>query len=1042
MTSLIEAIMKRTVLLISSLAILLAWGGISAFQMQRDYLPPINNPTLMISLHAPNLPADQIKAAVTEPIEQSIRKVEGLQTLETSSFDDGLLMSLYFPLQYDMNRAEDDVNIILQYVPLPAGIDRPTVERVSTSSFPIMRLSLTSPSGQVDEHTLRTTIQSQVAGELQKLPGVSSVRVTGAGQDGYQVKLRMADVHKAGLTVADVKKALGGGTDSPDVQGKITSSEVTFPLFVTGGSRSADDLAQLPVQGSGGQTAVLSEIADVTKSIVDMQTISRTDGQPSVVIDVLKSPSANITHVSGLIHDRIQDIPALQSNDIKLSVLLDQGAMVSASLQGLLKEGLLGCLLSMICVFLFFRNARSTALIALSLPICFLVTTGLLKVMGISLNLLTVSGLIVAMGRVIDDSIVILDNLYHRSTESRSSINAGLIASAVMEMLPAIFASTATTVAVYIPISLAGGMIGSAFSGFAWSVVIALVTSLLVAMFVVPALYHLWRHGQRTDRAVSLDSFWKPILHWSISRRGRIAVIFALLFALSAGGAAFLPVNFLPVAKSGQINVQLEFSQETSMAQMDASVKRMEQALKSDRDVASFSSVLGSTFTPQFDDVFDAGGGWIQGGNIANIAVTVNKQATIDVVTSDLQQLLTSLAGSAICTVTNQNIAGDDSQLKINFSGADALTLENTAKLVRSKLLNVKGLSVAGAADEQQETVPRHQLTLNQEVLKRAGIAPREIYDRIGAYLADGTRIDMKAGGQTIPFELQTDLSGQAGQSAYMSDPVTDILTQLGQETFQGAADGRSYRLDQLAALAPVTAPSVIREADGRPFSNVTANITSRDVKSVSRDVHRILEKLTLPAGVHYSLNGITAQVNQMIVEMGIAVAVSIVLILIILSLVFKSWRAPVTVICSIPLAYIGSVAGMLACGLESNLASLVGLLMLSGIVVTNGIVLVDKIERNLAHGMRPMEAITEGTLSRVRPVFMTAITTVLTLLPLCVLGSGDVIVSQSLGIVVVCGMISSTLISLLVIPLLYHAMLTRKSVLRSTVTVAHLAEN
>ncbi|SFJ12260.1 Multidrug efflux pump subunit AcrB [Paenibacillus sp. UNC496MF] len=1025
MTRVIEAIMKRSVLLISSLAIILAWGGISAFQMQRDYLPPISNPTLMISLHAPDMPADRIKAAVTEPIEQSIRKVNGLQTLETNSFDDGLLMSLYFPVQYDMTRAENDVNLLLQQVRLPANLDRPVVERVSTSSFPIMRLSLTSPSGEADEQSLRTTIQAQVAGELQKLPGVSGVRVTGAGQDGYQVTIRMADLHQAGLTIADVKRALGGGIDTPDVQGKITSSEVSFPLTVTGGCRSEQDLARLPIHAPGGRKVALSEIADVSRSIVDVQTIARTDGQPSVVIDVLKSPSANITAVSDLIRGRIQDIPALREHGVALSVLLDQGAMVGSALQGLLREGLLGCLLSMACVFLFFRNARSTALIALSLPVCFLATTGLLKTMGISLNLLTVSGLIAAMGRVIDDSIVILDNVYRRARETGSRMNAGLIAEAVREMLPAIVASTATTVAVYIPISLAGGMIGAAFSGFAWSVVIALLTSLLVAMFVVPAFYHLWRHGQRTERAVSLDSFWKPVLRWSVPRRGRITAAFVVLFALSVTGAAFLPINFLPAAKSGQINVQLEFPQDTPLAQMDAAVKRMEQTLKSDEDVASFSSVLGSTFTPQFDDVFDAGGGWIQSGTIANIAVSVQKKADVDAVTADLTQRLTGLAGGAVCTVTNQNIAGDDSQLKINFSGADALTLENAARMARSSLMNVQGLSVAGAADEKEDAVPRHRLTLNREALTQSGVSPEAVYDRVGAYLADGTRIDMKAGGQVIPFELRTDLAARSGQSGYVSDPVTDILTQLGQETFAGT-DGRTYRLDQLASLAPLTGQSVIQEADGKPFASVAANITSRDVEGVSRDVHRLLDKMALPAGVHFTMNGITAQVNQMMIEAGIALAVSVLLILIIISLAFRSWRAPVTVIACIPLAFIGSIVGMLACGLEWNLASLVGLLMLSGIVVTNGIVLVDKIERLLAQGMSPTEAILEGTVTRVRPVLMTAVTTVLTLLPLCVLGSGDAIVSQTLGIVVVGGMISSTLISLLVIPILYHAILGR----------------
>jgi multidrug efflux pump subunit AcrB len=278
----------------------------------------------------------------------------------------------------------------------------------------------------------------------------------------------------------------------------------------------------------------------------------------------------------------------------------------------------------------------------------------------------------------------------------------------------------------------------------------------------------------------------------------------------------------------------------------------------------------------------------------------------------------------------------------------------------------------------------------------------------------------VKTGNQeTIPFSIHTYILANIGSSSKMIDPQTEILTLLGKETFRGK-DGQDIQLDKLASLSPVNGPTVIREHEGRPFSAITANITSRDIEKVSGQIKDIVDHLVLPPGVHYTMNGISAQVDQMIYEMGIALSVSVLLVLFILSTVFRGWRAPLTVLFCIPLAYIGSIIGMLVWGGEWNLASLVGLVMLSGIVATNGIVLVHKIERNLANGMNPKLAIIQGTASRVRPVLMTAVTTILTLLPLCFSGSTDTVVSQSLGIVVVCGMISSTLISLLVIPILY----------------------
>jgi multidrug efflux pump subunit AcrB len=1025
MNRLIEATMKRSVFIIISLVIILVWGGISAYQMQRDYLPPINNPTLMVTVHAQDYQADQIKASVTGPIEQLVRKVNGLETLESNSFDGGLLISLYFPLNYDMDRAESDVTYALDHAALPAGADKPKVTRVSTSSFPMMRLSLTSPSGKVDENTLRTTTQTQIAGELKSLPGISDVRITGAGSSGYALTIRMADLNKAGLTIQDVKTSL---TENhlAGLQGNITNSQVSIPLHAASWNPNEQDLKQLPIRGADGHRVPLSAIADLSPSIVDLQTISRTDGKASVVIDVLKTPSAKITEVSERIRSRIHNIPGIQSGDIQLSMLFDQGEQVQSSLNGLFKEGLLGCLLSMVCVFLFFRNIRSTALIALSLPICLMASTGLLKTMGISLNLLTVSGLIVAMGRVIDDTIVVLDNMYRKADEYGEKMNTPLLVEAVKEMIPAIVSSTATTIAVYIPIALVGGMISSAFSGFAWSVVIALLTSLLVAVFVVPALYHLWQRGRKPHSAPILDPLSHRILSWAIRRKGRIVAVFGAMLLIAGVGAFFLPVNFLPANKSGQINVQLEFPQGTSLPQVDATVKRMEQTLSSEGDIATFSSVLGSSFTPQFDDVFDTGGGWVQSNNVANIAVSVKERRDIDKVTADLQKQLISLAGGAICTVANQNISGDDSQLKIDLSGANAAALDQTAKLIRSKLQLVQGLSVAGAADDK-EGVPRFQLSLNRDAMERTGISPEEVFGRVREYLSEGMRVDVKTGDhERVPFTIHTDLRANVGGSAAMAEPQTEVLTLLGKETFKGK-DGRDVRLDELASLSPSSGPSVIREREGRPFAVVTANIISRDVEKVTGQVKDVIDHLVLPPGIQYTMNGISAQVHQMVLEMGIALSVSVVLVLFILSIVFRGWRAPLTVLLCIPLAFIGSILGMLIWGGEWNLASLVGLLMLSGIVATNGIVLVDKIERNLAAGMSMIEAILQGTITRVRPVLMTAVTTILTLFPLCMAGGGDTVVSQTLGIVVVCGMISSTLASLLVIPLLYEWMLSRQ---------------
>ncbi|OIK10856.1 acriflavine resistance protein B [Bacillus sp. MUM 116] len=1025
MKRLIDGSMHRAFLIVTFVVLLIVWGGMSALQIQRDYLPQINNSTLTVTVQAENYQASEIKAKITKPIEQSVRVVDGLQDVETTSFNGGSLIRLNFPMSYNMEKAETQVSKALEGISLPAGVQKPLVSQLSTNSLPMMRMSLKSSSENISENILRTAIQLDIVNELKTVPGVKDVVVTGGGSAGYAVTIRMMDLKKFELTVDDVKRSLEENFTT-GMEGTISNQQVSFPIQVSGWGLNQQDLTQLPIHLQDGKTIPLSDIADITHSIVNLQTISRTNGTPSVLLDVMKTPSSNITEVSERIRSKIKDIPEIKNKDVKLSILLDQGKQVNSSLKGLIKEGLLGCVFSMICVFLFFRKVRSTLLIAISLPICLLVTTGILKMMGISLNILTVSGLIVAMGRVVDDSIVILDNMNRKAHEKRGKFSLIQLSQAVTEMIPAIVSSTATTVAVYIPIALLGGMVSSAFSGFAWSVVIALILSLFVSILVVPALYNLFWKGQPISVNDHLEPLSQKILAWVFQRKKIVVVSFLSLFLITAASAVFLPVNFLPMTNNkGQISVQVEMPSSAPLKEVDTEVKRLETLLKTNQKVNEFSSSLGSTFTPQSDDVFDVGGGWIQKPNVANLSIQVKPGTDVNTLILELQNQFNSLSSKAIYTVTNQSISGDDSQLKINLTGSDSHTLEYMAGTIANQLTSVTGLSVQGLA-EHEDNVTQYNIKLNRKDIEMNGLKVDDILNRIQLYMAEGLIGSISLDNNIYPIVFHSDLQKyskqQSGRNITSKDPSQDIFTMIGRETFKNNK-GKEVPLNQLATLVPNSDPSVIQEKDGLPFAVVTANITSSDIEKVTKEVKSELRNIPLPVGVKYSFAGAPEQVNQMIYEMSIALFFSILLVLLIISAVFRGWKAPLSVLMCIPLAFSGSVIGMFIFHKQWNLAALVGLLMLTGIVVTNGIVLVDKIERNIAGGMEHEEAIFQGTLSRVRPILTTALTTILTLLPLALSSSNDTVISQTLGIVVVGGLISSTITGILIIPIIYRWM-------------------
>ncbi|MFJ8511649.1 efflux RND transporter permease subunit [Lysinibacillus xylanilyticus] len=1027
MKKIVEATMQRAILMIVCVVVILAWGGISAYQMQRDYLPGINNTTLSVSMRLPGYQAAQVNQQVTANLASAVKTVDGLSNVETTSYDGGLFMSLYFPMDTDMKQAEDQVNKALANADLPQTITTtPSVTRLTTSSFPILTYSVTS--SKLDEQTLRSTATQEIVKQLKSVPGVSDVSVVGGAKDGYVLTVRMKDLVKNGLTLDDVNKSFALAVPSMP-QGNIINNQLSIPVSFDGLPLTEQQMANVMIKNKEGKAIPISAFGTITHSLNDVKTVSRTNGAPSVTLNIIKTPSANITDVAEQVKDRVEHLHlnTVNPKNVSFNVLLDREKELNSSLFGLVREGLLGCVFSMICVFFFFRNVRSTLLIAISLPISLLATTAFLKSMGITLNILTVSGLIVAMGRIVDDSIVILDNMYRKREENKDNSLLSILASSVVEMIPAILGSTLTTIAVYIPIAFVGGVISASYSGFAWSVVIALIISFFVAMLVIPALAFMGWNGNRAKQTVKLDSAMKPVLQSAFKHKKAMIIVSILVFLGAGIYSAFLPVSLLPSGKIGQIAIKAELPKGSTLMQVDSEVQRIEKTLRDNPKVEAYAANFGSTMTPQSDDVFDQGGGYITYPNVANLSVVLKNDKDSDSVIKQLQQQLPTLSKDVTYTITSQNISGDDSQMRILFTGSNQATLDQLAQEARTNLSKIENLSVDGKVDLTNGS-PKYKVTFDQKAIQNKGVQVADIQKVINRYMSASKDATITVDHKLLPVDQYLDQIATGANSAItLNASAEDVLASLAAETLKGN-DGQVVRFDQIAKVGKDQSPSTVSERDGQPFSLVTAQITSKDISKVSSQAGKVLSNMKLPKDVTYSLGGISEQVKQMIFDMSVAVAFSILLVLLIISSIFKGWRAPLSVLLSIPLALSGVVIALILFHGEWNLAALIGVLMLTGIVVTNGIVLIDKIERNRKEGMPVVEAVLNGSLSRIRPILMTAAATILTLIPLALSHNADTVISQTLGIVVIGGMVTSTINSFIIIPIIYE-WLHKKSV-------------
>ncbi|TLS36448.1 efflux RND transporter permease subunit [Pseudalkalibacillus caeni] len=1022
MRKIIESTMQRSTLIILTVLMISVWGIASAFQMQKDYLPSINNTTLMVTVRAPSYSAEQARQKIALPMEQTVRMADGLTHVETNSFDGGLTMSLYFPMDFDMKKAETEINRLLGNAALPNDIDGPLVSRMTTSSFPILTYSITSDSKEISDLDLQTTVQTEIAQQIQTIPGVKEVRTVGGGKKGYVLLIRTKDLAKYNLTLNDVYQSLG--TNLPiSASGNVLVDTMAIPLNVTSWNPTKDDIQNTKITNRLGTEIPLSKIGELTPSVTDTGTVSRTNGKTSVVLNVLKTPSSNITTVSKAVNDKINNLDLIKNGDVHLNLLLDKSKDLSESLNGLLREGILGSIFSMLCVFLFFRRVRSTLVIALSLPISLLVTVSFLKMLGITLNILTVSGLVVAMGRIVDDSIVVLDNMYRKVKDADGKMSLEILSAGASEMMPAIFASTATTIAVYLPIALVGGYVTASFSGFALSVVISLIVSFFVALLVIPTLTYMgWNYKE--DKSIDLEPRMRPILEKIFNKKKTVLGITTLLLVSAVLFGLTLPVNLLPTAKTGQVSIQLELPKNSPIDKVDTEVAKVEDLLATKDNVKHFSTAFGASFTPEGDDVFDQGGGFIMQPNIANISVELKDKHNVDEFINRTNKEVKQLSNDVVYTVSNQNTTGDDSLINISLSGADQETLAGSAKQVKKELIKIEDLSVIGTADVQN---PIQQLSvkLDKDKIRSLNIDTSEVNKVLYRYLTVPQDFELNIDQQILNVDTHIDGIHTTKNDSNTST-VEELYQSLRNESFKGK-NGEVYKLDEFATIEKVTGQKNISMRDGEPFATVKVQITGNDIGKVSKEVKQSMENVKLPDGVTYSLGGITEQVKQMIINMAVALSFSILLILIITSAVFKGWKAPFSVIISIPLALTGVVLSMFLFHSQWNLAALIGVLMLTGIVVTNGIVLIDKIERNINSGMERKEAILSGSLSRVRPIFVTAATTVLTLLPLAFSTNADTVISKTLGIVVIGGMVTSTLNSFIVIPIIYEWFVSKK---------------
>ncbi|WP_197430147.1 efflux RND transporter permease subunit [Auraticoccus cholistanensis] len=991
----------------------MVFGVITTSNLKQELIPSLSLPTAVVITSYPGASPQVVEESVTVPVEQAVQGLQDLESISSESSTGSSMVTVQMTYGTNMSVVQQDLQAAISRIDqvLPEQADS-QVFTGSVDDIPVLQVSAASDEGAA---RLADTLEDVVVPELEKLEGVRAVSISGAPTPQVLVDLDTDELAEEGLTTADVAEAVqaAGARSSA---GTVESGE--GDLSVTVGERltSAEDVADVRLlsRTRPGETFPLSDVAEVEDRDEPPTSVSRTDGRESLSMSITKTPDGNTVEVSEAVRAELDVLAERLGEGTGFTTVFDQAPFIEQSIEDLLTEGGLGLVMAVVVILLFLLSVRSTLVTAVSIPVSVLIALIGLGVADYSLNILTLSALTIAVGRVVDDSIVVIENIKRHLSYGEPKVAA--ILTAVREVALAITAATVTTVAVFLPIGLVGGQTGELFRPFAVTTALALLASLLVSLTIVPVLayWFLKQPGGEVDvAAVRAAAEQKERRSWL--QRGyvpllrgvlRFPVVSLLVAALVlAGTVAMVPllkVSFLGDSGQDTLTVSQEFEPGLSLEAQTERAVEVEEELRDVPGVVTVQTTVGSSGGAEA--AFGGGGS----ADSASFSVTTDPEADPARVQADVQAVLDGFGedvGELSVSAAGGGFGGS-TDVEVVLTGSDPDALERGARDVLEAMEGIE--QVTETTSSLVADQPIVSVRVDPEEATLQGLTPQAISSQLEGILAPATIGSIEVDG------LTQDVVMRVGEA-----PVG--LAELRDHELQGTA-GPVPLSDVADVVADEVAPQVNR-TDGQ--RSATVSLTPADQDDLGAVTSAVTERLTgvdLPEGVRAELGGVATEQADAFNQLGLALLVAIAIVYVVMVATFKSLVQPLILLVSIPFAATGAIGGLLVTGTALGVPSLIGMLMLVGIVVTNAIVLIDLVNHYRAGGQPGWDALLNGARQRLRPILMTAVATIFALLPMAMgITGGGLFVSRPLAVVVIGGLFSSTLLTLLVVPVLYE---------------------
>jgi len=1024
-----ETAVKRPVAITMIMMIIIVLGMTMLFKLPIQLFPDMEMPIVSVSTKYFGASPQDIETQVTKKLEDQFASLDDVDTISSTSAQDVSTIMIQFNWGADLDLAAIDVQSMVDEVKkdLPSDLtEEPVVKKVDPNSKPALQFALAGEGKNFSLSELYQIADKELKPELEKIKGVSSVSIVGGRENEVKVLLNPTQMNYYGLSSPQVLEVIAKDSRNYAV-GKLDEGSKEISIRATGEISRITDLEKLTFNTPTGTTVYLSDFATIK---VDNKATDENiyfNGEKALGIFVYKQKDANTVELSKQVNETIERVNGNQLKDLKIEKILDDADFINTSINNLIKTGVIGAILAISILYLFLGKITSTLVVGIAIPTTIIATFAAMYFGGISINLITLGALGLAIGMIVDDAIVVMQNIFRLYHEEGMSIFDAAV-QGTKQVGMAVLASTATRVIVFLPMMFVGGMAAQIFNPLAQTVVITLIISTTVAISIIPMLSSvLLKAGEKqaakeqqkfakvlkllekasewiNSYIEKLEKGYSRLLDWSLNHQKSVLSIALVVFLLGVAFVPFVGGEFLPKMDSGEFTVEVEMPSGTQVEETDQLVKKMLQSIESIPEVEKYLVTLGADKNATMK---------IDKPDYAMIDVTLakrgqRKKSTTEIV-DELRQAYEGLPGVDIKLQEKGFVASSlfsSDPVYIMIKGNDADQLKLLVDEITGIVKDVPGTREVENSYGQGR--PEAKLSFDREKLKQYGL---DLF--------------------TVSKTLRTAVDGEVASVYRSNGEELDIRVQYMEEARQSLQDinevyvmspttGTQIPLSLLADVEQSQSPTTIYREDKVRMAYVTSAIFDRDLQSVNNDIMKEIDKLNLPDGFSIEFGGESKDMKESFSDLGKAFILAVVLIYMVMAAEFESFKHPFVIMFTLPLTFFGVTSSLVLTGRSLSVPALLGVIMLVGIVVSNGIVLIEYTNQLRKEGLSVKEALLKAGPTRLHPILMTTLTTVLGLFPLA-LGIGEGSETHApMATVVVGGLTVSTLLTLVVIPVVY----------------------